>query len=566
MHLLTFAFVIYDTNVSQVGIDALDGETLVPNSPIPDSPVMDDQDDLDSLVDNDDHVIDKRGNPLACIFVASLNKYKTEEALNVSVYRKFEEWGKLLHVKAFKDGQDRPYAFVQYERIGDAKQALLMAPGTLLDGRNIRCEPARVNRSLIIESTEIPLAEQDIVNELSTYGPIEQFQFIEDGSLTSARVMFSYRDDAINAFLKLQVLGSLRHWKVEWTANNNSSVSGDGKNDYKNTRIYVGNLGKSVGKSEIQERFGEYGPIESIQIINKTMSKSRNTMFGFIKYTTRNSATMAISAEVRLDGQQWYGRTLRVSHQEDRRKGFADYSLNVHDVVATTDSHTEDFDLRRHSPGVANTSTYSTYRQLQYQPHLTNQFTKKFAMSGSSTTLATTTMSTTNIPNFNTGTHRHQELQENQTIARTASNMDDSPDRLNDSPTDAETQPNHRPIQSTYELQYNEDTETVMEQTSQDYTVDHFPIHGCYYYWYPPNLYSQVYPSIYPQTSLTYDRRGSYYQMCPYAGTYYFIPIAEPFVPYVSGPSSNTKIQPPPQVLHPTLQPIHYPLTTSPPP
>ncbi|ORZ05065.1 hypothetical protein BCR42DRAFT_428629 [Absidia repens] len=565
-----------DDSVAQVDIDALQGETLVSNSPYPDSPMTDDQDDSESLADNDDPSIDKRGSPLACIFVASLNKHKTEDALNVSVYQKFEKWGKLLHVKVFKDCMNRPYAFVQYERIGDAKQALLKAPGTILDGRTLRCEPARVNRSLVIESTELPLDEQDIANKLSTYGPIEQIHIVTGAALTTAYIMFSYRDDAVKAFLRLKVLARFKHWKVEWITNNDLRVSGNGKCSDKNTCIFVGNLGRSIEKSEIQERFGEYGPIESIRIVKKKTENLCNTTFGFIRYASYNSATMAINTE---DGQQWHGRTLHVSYQEDQQKRFDSSSSNMDDVVTTADSHIEHFGPRPHSPGVvipsavvATTSTCNIYPQPKRQPHLATQSTKETALSPSCTILTTTTMSTTKIANFNTGTnrHRHQEHLGSEPMARTALNSADSVanslDSSNDSQENAETHLNRRSIQPLSRLhsieQTTGDTESATLQDNQDYSIGPFPPHG-YYYWYPPIPYPQVYPPIYSQTTNAYDTSGGYYQMHPYAGTYYFIPIAKPFVATVPGTLSNTTIQSPPLVWPPAFQPIHYPLPTS---
>lgn len=45
------------------------------------------------------------------------------------------------------------------QRVEDAKRALQEAPGTVLDGRSIRCEPARVNRTICLAAYEAPLHE-----------------------------------------------------------------------------------------------------------------------------------------------------------------------------------------------------------------------------------------------------------------------------------------------------------------------------------------------------------------------------------------------------------------------
>lgn len=48
------------------------------------------------------------------------------------------------------DSKNRPYAFVQYQTEKEAKEAIKNAQGALLNNRPIRCEPARVNRTLFL--------------------------------------------------------------------------------------------------------------------------------------------------------------------------------------------------------------------------------------------------------------------------------------------------------------------------------------------------------------------------------------------------------------------------------
>ncbi|KAJ1514710.1 hypothetical protein HMI55_004440 [Coelomomyces lativittatus] len=55
-----------------------------------------------------------KGEPKACLFVASLNAQRTDEQLTESVTKHFCKWGKLMNVKVMKDWMHRPYAFVQY--------------------------------------------------------------------------------------------------------------------------------------------------------------------------------------------------------------------------------------------------------------------------------------------------------------------------------------------------------------------------------------------------------------------------------------------------------------------
>lgn len=53
-------------------------------------------------------------------------------------------------VKVLVDTKNRPYAFVQYKTEKEAKFAIKVAQGALLNNRPIRCEHARVNRTLFL--------------------------------------------------------------------------------------------------------------------------------------------------------------------------------------------------------------------------------------------------------------------------------------------------------------------------------------------------------------------------------------------------------------------------------
>lgn len=61
-----------------------------------------------------------------------------------------KKWGNLLNVKVLKDGANRPFSFVQYTTAQEAAYALQKCQNACLDGRTIRVERARVNRTLYI--------------------------------------------------------------------------------------------------------------------------------------------------------------------------------------------------------------------------------------------------------------------------------------------------------------------------------------------------------------------------------------------------------------------------------
>ncbi|CAA93601.2 RNA-binding protein Msa1 [Schizosaccharomyces pombe] len=156
-----------------------------------------------------------RGKPVACLFVASLNSSRSEEELTATVKDYFQQWGPLLHVKVLKDWLQRPYSFVQFQNTDDASKALSEAQNTILDGRHIRIERAKVNRTIRISSAphQPYITKKDIDNLLEPYGEVEDVTEIPDQSAFLVR--FVYRDEAIAAYT------ALKHsaWPVLWAEN-----------------------------------------------------------------------------------------------------------------------------------------------------------------------------------------------------------------------------------------------------------------------------------------------------------------------------------------------------------
>jgi RNA recognition motif-containing protein len=81
-------------------------------------------------------------------------------------------------------------------------------------------------------------------------------------------------------------------------------------------KLYVGNLPFSATEDEIRELFARHGSVNSVALINDRET-GRPRGFGFVEMDDQG-ATSAISA---LDGQNFGGRSLRVSEAQDRRGG-----------------------------------------------------------------------------------------------------------------------------------------------------------------------------------------------------------------------------------------------------
>ncbi|AOA61631.1 Putative RNA-binding protein regulating sporulation genes [Komagataella phaffii CBS 7435] len=263
----------------------------------------------DPDIDADNQCKDKklpsnfRGRPSACVFVASLAAEKSDDHLCISVTKHFEQWGKLAIVKVLRDTSNRPYAFVQYTTDDNAKRALKEGQHSILDGRSIRCEPARVNRTLyILTSNDNGLSKVEIINLLKKYGEIEQIVGVDaagnkaplssnsDKRIKEWFVKFVYRDDAIRAYANLRTQVS---WHVEWAQNlEPTSTKNQETSTIDKLSIFIGQLSPSITKEELNERFSRHGKIKESVLVQRP-----NNVFSFIKFEDEQAAASAVEQE-----------------------------------------------------------------------------------------------------------------------------------------------------------------------------------------------------------------------------------------------------------------------------
>ncbi|KAL8275086.1 hypothetical protein Esti_000965 [Eimeria stiedai] len=87
----------------------------------------------------EDHKIE--GDPFATLFVGKLSYETTEKKLK----REFEVYGPIRRVRVVRDseGKHRGYAFIEYERDRDMKEAYKKADGTKVDGRRVLVDVER---------------------------------------------------------------------------------------------------------------------------------------------------------------------------------------------------------------------------------------------------------------------------------------------------------------------------------------------------------------------------------------------------------------------------------------
>jgi len=74
------------------------------------------------------------------------------------------------------------------------------------------------------------------------------------------------------------------------------------------SKLYVGNLGYSVSKQELEDLFAEHGQVKEVRIME-------GKGFGFVEMSNSSEAEKAQEA---LDGSEFEGRTLKVNEARPR--------------------------------------------------------------------------------------------------------------------------------------------------------------------------------------------------------------------------------------------------------
>lgn len=81
-----------------------------------------------------------------------------------------------------------------------------------------------------------------------------------------------------------------------------------------NAKLYIGNLSFKAQEEELSELFSPYGEVKSARIITDRDS-GRSRGFAFVEMGDDEQASKALEA---LDGQEHFGRTLKVSIAKER--------------------------------------------------------------------------------------------------------------------------------------------------------------------------------------------------------------------------------------------------------
>ncbi|KAL8733622.1 MAG: hypothetical protein Q9166_002032 [cf. Caloplaca sp. 2 TL-2023] len=253
--------------------------------------------------------------PNACVFVAkyvtiallfgnfsylhSLTQSKSDDQLEHSVSEVFQAFGN-VYVKIRRDNKGMPFAFCQYENVGDAQRAITMGRGLLIDGRACRTEVAKVNRKLW-DVTGGAIPEDEARQVLSRFGAIEKLWYCSQTDLEMFRlpegvwVMFAFFQDCRDAQAGFRDDPSYRleqpkmpdDMRTRLNVRSGASPMHRDMPRFSPARygglpqagmvrraadlcsIFVGNLPPDATDDKLRELFGMYGRIVHIEIVRK---------------------------------------------------------------------------------------------------------------------------------------------------------------------------------------------------------------------------------------------------------------------------------------------------------
>ncbi len=84
-----------------------------------------------------------------------------------------------------------------------------------------------------------------------------------------------------------------------------------------NTRLYVGNLSFDTTENDLQDLFGQFGPVSDVNLITDRMS-GRSRGFAFVTMGTPEAAQAAIQG---VSGKDIGGRAITVNEARPKEEG-----------------------------------------------------------------------------------------------------------------------------------------------------------------------------------------------------------------------------------------------------
>ena len=85
-------------------------------------------------------------------------------------------------------------------------------------------------------------------------------------------------------------------------------------------KIYIGNMSYDVKEDDLRQAFGEFGEVESVNIIMDKIS-GRSKGFGFVEMSNKETAQAAMDD---LNGKEFKGKVITVNEAKPQTKNRAD--------------------------------------------------------------------------------------------------------------------------------------------------------------------------------------------------------------------------------------------------
>lgn len=234
----------------------------------------------------------RRLKPNACVFVGSMPPMFRDEELADIISKIFAPFGPVMSLKLLRDRQNRPYSFVQLLSQDKARKAISRLDKYIIGTRKILCEPARVNRTLLLWSKSFDI--EQLYETAGLFGEIERTDIVGAGQCS---VMYEFREDAVRAY---HDLSQFEEPQVRWIQN----IEPDTANS---ETIYIGGMPLCTSILELENLVGQYGPLVWCDI--RHMDSANDSVYAVIRLASRATATAAIE---HMNHMYFKGRVIKV--------------------------------------------------------------------------------------------------------------------------------------------------------------------------------------------------------------------------------------------------------------
>ncbi|KAI2463593.1 hypothetical protein F4781DRAFT_437283 [Annulohypoxylon bovei var. microspora] len=265
----------------------------------------------------------------ACVFVANLPDHIRDSRLEVELTRIFSQYG-IVFVKIRRDSRNMPFAFCQYTKDEDAREAVIRGRGALVEGRPCRTEMVKANRSFIIyHANGDDIDVEDARKQMSGFGDIVKCEAlpveIQEAVRVKGGVLVEYTSfdparDVISAYRQHPTY-RVTAYDLKKSMKSKTDPDELWLKQYEIDRrsVFVGNL--PVNEPKVQELLTklaeEIGDVLNVKVVCKDPQPGRPyaIAFGFIEFSRVDMADAAVN---RMGGQSMGGSLLRVERKNSR--------------------------------------------------------------------------------------------------------------------------------------------------------------------------------------------------------------------------------------------------------